>query len=221
MSTLTESAVARSELYRSVGGTAFTELDSNGQVSGMSLADQGQAHLITGTGGTVLIQFQPPQQNDALRSILSTDGGETWQSATFIAGGQRVQPVAAPAGGRLLAGLAIGAPDQTALSRDGSTTWQALPAGPASPSGINDLWVCLDGTLIAVSTAYSQVSNLDPRLYRLAPGAASWMVALTLPGSAFVDAIAYDASGHPSVVWASYANTDTNSWALVSRSLNQ
>jgi hypothetical protein len=129
----------------------------------------------------------------------------------FADGGQRVHPYVATPDGQTLVGIYDGTPIRLALSSDDGQTWRNLPSAPASVPGFNSLLAAPDGTLLATSSRSTLASNPDSNLYRVAPGAATWAVATVLPANTVPQALAWNASGHPTAVWASHAADDRGS----------
>jgi len=139
------------------------------------------------------------------------DGGRTWAHAASTFGGVGITIVAtAPHGAPLLAfksvlsGAPVGPPGPLLRSTDGGATWAALPALPPgdlvhglptfeAPDGSIFLQVPTDASL----TAYS--------VYALRPGAAAWTPVVTMDEANqlfALAAIAWDAAGHPTTLWA-------------------
>jgi hypothetical protein len=75
--------------------------------------------------------------------------------------------------------------------------------------------VAPDGT--AFATVYPQG---DQRVWMAKPGDAQWAAMATLPPNSALEAIQWDASGHPTGLWANYATDDRGSaWFLLSHPL--
>jgi hypothetical protein len=219
---LCDAASSQTQIVASVNRGPFTRLDTNGQLGGHDL---GMIPFLGGTATamyvqTGIMQFDQTggQMNET--TLRSTNGGATWASVTFSDGGTRVHLLTTTPDGSTLVGVYDNAPTQLGLSKDNGLTWQKLPAGPSGVPSFNDLLVAPDGTIVAASSRLGIVNNPDNRLFVLRSGASTWSVPFSLPTNAFPRALAVDASGHPTALWAVYAFDDRGSaWTLISHPL--
>ncbi len=107
------------------------------------------------------------------------------------------------------------------VSLDGGQTWRKLPVKPLDVPGFGALYVAPDGSVIATSQRQGMVDRPDNRIFLARPGATQWSVAATLPANGFLQTIQWDASGHPTALWANYAPTIVGStWFLLSHPLS-
>jgi hypothetical protein len=141
----------------------------------------------------------------------STDLGTTWTLFQPTYRGQPVSPLDQPvsiADGRTLLGRVYpgqnGATWTYLRSADGGATWTPLPEPPgdlamsavaATPSGI----------VYSEMGSTSDISTSTPGVYRLAPGAQTWVVVGALPPnipwSGIPLVISWDGQDHPLALW--------------------
>jgi hypothetical protein len=189
--------VVPSPIYVSRNGGPFTDLDRQGTLGGIAVPALAccAGGLVTGRGSTILIA-------GGTTGLLSTDGGQTWRTVTFADSGGSVFLRTTSPDGQTLIGYEQGGSDVLALSHDWGHTWQALPAvlpiGLSGNTGNESFQMTPDGSLFAAD------SRGGSDLYMLAPGAQQWAVALHLPTGIIPYAVAWDASGHPTQLWAAY-----------------
>jgi photosystem II stability/assembly factor-like uncharacterized protein len=222
---LCDSGSSQTQLIASAGKGQFKRLDTDGQVSGITL---GLIRLIAGHGSTYdiqmgLIEYDPsPQLADTL--IVSQDAGAIWRTATLADSGSGVHLFAVDPFDHNWVGVYQNAPKQLALSSDGGQTWHKLPPPWANEMGPDFLFVAPDGTVL-VTDARAELPSYTGStypLYEASPGAAQWKSALLIPdpGSIFGRAAGWGSSGHPTTLWAVYAsNGGRGTWYLISHPL--
>jgi hypothetical protein len=207
---LTDNPVtSKTELWASVAGGPFVERDQNGQLSGMTL---GNVTLIAGHGSTMFILNGSVPGGP---TVMSTDGGATWTQADFHDGGHMVKLIAATPDGGLLAGLYSDSLT-LALSHDDGKTWQRLAALPSAVTGLNNVLLAPDGTVYLTSGHLGSLQNPDNSIYTTTSTASQWSVAAILPANAYLITVAWDASGHPTTLWARQAlDARGTAWQLI------
>jgi hypothetical protein len=214
-----EGMSSQTQVFASASKGPFVRLDTNGALSGHTL---GNITLLGGNASAMYVQTgvmqfdqSGAQMNET--TLRSVDGGKTWAKVTFFAGGRRIHLLTTSPDGRTFVGVYDGAATQLALSTNNGRSWTKLPAGPADVPSFNDVLVAPDGTIVAASSRFSLVNNPDPRLFVLPSGTGAWKVPFTLPANTYPDALALDASGHPTALWARYAPSDA--WELIAHTL--
>lgn len=222
---LCESMSSQTQIFASVNRGPFKRLDTDGKVSGITLA--AEIRLITGHGSTYLIQmgvieYNPPQLADTL--IVTQDAGATWKTMTLSDNSVSVHLLATDPLDHNWVGAYQNAPKQLALSSDSGQTWRKLPAPWANEMGPDFLFVAPDGTVLVTDArvTYVNYTGSTSTLYAAAPGATQWRSALLIPypGSVFGRAAGWDSSGRPTTLWARYAsNGGRGAWYLISHPL--
>jgi photosystem II stability/assembly factor-like uncharacterized protein len=215
-----ESVSTQTQLIASAGKGPFKRLDTDGAVSGITLAPE--IRLLTGHGSTYYVQmgaigYNPTQLDDTL--LVSTDSGATWKTATLSDSGQRVHLYGVSPDGRSWAALYESAPSQLALSTDDGQTWHKLPRPWSGEIGPADLFVTPDGTVLATD-ARAGLVEIPNTLYMAAPGAGQWTAGPAVPRDAFPRSVTYDANGHVKSLWARFAaSAQGGDWKLISHPL--
>jgi len=84
-------------------------------------------------------------------------------------------------------------------SSDGGASWQALQSVPAGFQANTDAVETPDGT---VYVTFVGTTSFQAGIFKLMPGASQWtLVAPLVPGTLFLNAVIWDANGHPVSVW--------------------
>ncbi len=211
---LTDSGSNLTEMFESVAGGAFVELDNQGKVGNLTL---GQITAITGHGATIYLQSrQLATEPVSVQMWKSTDGGKTWAEVAFHDGSQLIRLLTASPDGRTLVGLYDSTHSQLAISRDDGASWQKLAAAPSRVTLWQTAFLAPDGSVVAYSARLGMVDQPDANIYELQSGASQWLVVATAPDNAFPKAVSWDAQGHVSVVWASQSLDSQGSlWQLI------
>lgn len=215
-----DGASTQTQLVASVNHGAFVRLDHDGALSGIPLS--GQIRMLAGFGSTYYVQmvtFQSaPPKFDNESVLASTDGGATWKTVAFADGGQRTRLYAVSSDAHTWVGLYDSNPAQLAISTDHGQTWHKLPPPWAQAVGPDQVFVTPDETVYATG-ARSVYQDPDP-LYAATPGATQWTSPLAIPQGAGLEAVSWDANGHPRKLWAYYAPAaQPEGWSLISHSL--
>jgi hypothetical protein len=154
-------------------------------------------------------------QTTCMLTKVSTDRGRTWSLFQPHEQGKAVQLVdqgVSIAGFTILGAVVLGQNANTGsyvTSTDGGATWTPI----ASPPGdllITGLVSTPSGTFYAELTSPNGYDTALPGVYRLTPGASTWVPVGALPIAAGgLIAVSWDAQGQPLALWSVAETTPT------------
>lgn len=161
-----------------------------------------------GVGNEMIATIAPSGANSLF--LVTTDNGTTWSTLALQNGLQAYTFVAASADGQWMAATT---PDNLlAISKDRGVTWDILPpsATPNQPAngGFNPgqlLLIAPDGTTLTVI-----VTSTSELLAESDPNAIQWQLLGVAPNAGGM-ALAINAAGHPTALWAALYNSSANS----------